>query len=167
MSSSTLTAQQYIQQLQLQPHPEGGYYKETYRSSLATTIEGFASERNVSTGIYFLLQRGNFSAFHKIKSDEMWHFYAGDPLLVHMLPSDGSYTCVTIGNNINNHQTFQFVVPANTWFASEPAPQAAFSLVGCTVAPGFDFADFEMAKAKDLVQQFPAQEALIKRLCRQ
>jgi hypothetical protein len=138
--------QQLIEKYQLLPHPEGGWYKETYKSSetiaAAALPKRFAGDRSFSTAIYFLLERGNFSAFHKIKSDECWHFYAGDPLEVFVLQHDGRLEIITLGNDILNGQQFQYVVPANCWFASRPASQSDYCFVGCTVAPGFDFADF-------------------------
>ena len=143
---------------------------ETYRSSGSIAAEALApvfnGRRQFSTAIYFLLESGDYSAFHRIKSDECWHFYAGGPLIVHMIHENGGYDFVLVGNNIRNGERFQFVVPAHTWFASEPAEGAAFSLVGCTVAPGFDFQDFEMAKADTLALQFPAHSKLIRRLSR-
>lgn len=165
-----LTVQHLVQQFNMLPHPEGGYYKETYRSAeiinkdaLPTRFDG---NRYFSTAIYFLLEQGNFSAFHKIKSDECWHFYAGQSLLVYVLQSDGSLDIIRVGNNIAAGETFQYVVPANCWFASEPAPESEFSFVGCTVAPGFDFADFELAKANELIKMFPQHQAIVQRLCR-
>lgn len=163
--------EEIIQRLNLQPHPEGGYFAETYRSELTlpASVIHANGDRQVCTGIYFLIPSGQFSAFHRIKSDEMWHFYAGDPLLVHQIRPDGSYLCIHLGSNLNE-QTFQAVVPAGAWFASEPdqeARQAGYSLVGCTVSPGFDFQDFELAEAEKLVEQFPGQEELIRRLTRQ
>lgn len=161
---------QLIKLFGLLPHPEGGYYKETYRSAETISIDAlpgrFNSYRNFSTAIYFLLEEGNFSAFHRIKSDECWHFYTGDPLLVHVLNLNGGSETITLGNDFNNGQLFQYVVPAGCWFASEPAPDSMFSLVGCTVSPGFDFADFELAEAEKLIETFPQHELLIKRLCR-
>jgi uncharacterized protein len=163
-----MTAQYYIEHLQLQPHPEGGYYKETYRSkgniASACLPEYISGQRSYSTAIYFLLQQGDFSAFHRIKSDECWHFYDGGTLLVHVLHKNGEYNCIRLGKNIHEGEVFQYVVSAGAWFASEPA--SFFTLVGCTVAPGFDFADFEMAKSENLVQQFPQHKDLISRLCR-
>jgi predicted cupin superfamily sugar epimerase len=164
------TAKEYVEKLALLSHPEGGFYKETYRS--AATIDGtifnatMKGERNISTAIYFLLEQGNFSAFHKIKSDECWHFYAGNTLWVHVINQEGILITIKLGPNINEGEVFQFVVPANCWFASETAPHGKFSLVGCSVAPGFDFADFELAKAAELSRQFPQHKTLIERLCR-
>lgn len=165
-----LTANALIKQFNLLPHPEGGYYKETYKATehIAKNAlpERFQADRFFSTAIYFLLEKGNFSAFHKIKSDECWHFYAGETLLVYVIYSTGNLEIVRLGNNIEKGEVFQYVVPANCWFASEPAADTNFSFVGCTVAPAFDFADFELAKANTLIQQFPQHENIIKRLCR-
>ncbi|WP_127125443.1 cupin domain-containing protein [Pseudoflavitalea rhizosphaerae] len=165
------TAAQLISLYQLLPHPEGGYYKETYRSSEMVAIsalpERFGGNRSFSTAIFFLLERGNFSAFHKIKSDECWHFYAGQTLLVHILQSNGELQTVSLGANAAAGELFQFVVPANCWFASEPSIDTEFTFTGCTVSPGFDFEDFELAKTEELVSKFPAHAALIRRLCRQ
>jgi len=166
-----MTAQTFVDHLQKQPHPEGGFFKETYRA--AGTIAAdclpveFNGERSYCTAIYFLLQQGDYSAFHRIKSDECWHFYEGGTLLVHMIDEKGSYRCVKLGRQLHEGELFQFVVPANVWFASEPATGTSFSLVGCTVAPGFDFADFEMAKAGELAASFPQHAELVNRLCRE
>lgn len=165
-----LTANALIKQFNLLPHPEGGYYKETYKATeyIAKNAlpERFKADRFFSTAIYFLLEKGNFSAFHKIKSDECWHFYAGETLLVYVIHLTGNVEIIRLGNNIEKGEVFQYVVPANCWFASEPAADTNFSFVGCTVAPAFDFADFELAKANELIQQFPQHENLIQRLCR-
>lgn len=165
-----MTARYYIEQLQLQPHPDGGYYKESYRSAMNIAASclpiDIGGDRSCSTAIYFLLRQGDFSAFHRIKSDECWHFYEGGTLLIHVLHQNGEYHCVRLGRNIQEGEMFQFVVPAGAWFASEPAGSSFFALVGCTVAPGFDFADFEMAIKENLLQQFPGLESLITRLCK-
>ena len=161
----------WVDKLQLLPHPEGGFYKENYRST-ETLEHGFIPERftgsrSMSTAIYFLITAGNFSAFHRIKSDECWHFYTGDPLLVHMInDATGDYAVIELGNDPNGTGVFQAVVPAGFWFASETKAGGAFSLVGCTVAPGFDFADFELANRAQLIAQFPAHTTLIQRLTR-
>jgi predicted cupin superfamily sugar epimerase len=164
------SVQKLIKEFDLLPHPEGGYYKETYRSSEtfpSTALpDRFTGDRSFSTAIYFLLEQGNFSAFHRIKSDECWHFYSGDPLLVHIIHLNGHLETITIGNDISKGNKFQYVVPAGCWFASEPGPGSAFSFVGCTVSPGFDFADFELAEAGKLVKEYPEHQQLIKRLCR-
>jgi len=166
-----LTVQQLIKQFQLLPHPEGGYYKETYRSPEIIPDQilsrQFKGDRAYSTAIYFLLEQGNFSAFHRIESDEVWHFYAGQTLLLHIIHINGKFETIKLGNDIEKGETFQYAVPARCWFASEPAPDTDFSFVGCTVAPGFDFDDFELAKADELSRLYPQQDELIRRLCRQ
>ena len=159
----------YIQHLNLKPHPEGGYYKETYRSKETIsldTLHRFSSDKSYSTAIYYLLKQGDFSAFHKIKSDECWHYYAGDTLLIHVLYNDTNYTCIKLGAELDNDEVLQFVVPANTWFAAECAEKTLFVLTGCTVAPGFDFADFEMAQKLNLLNKFPLHQQIINRLCK-
>lgn len=165
-----LTPRQLIQQYALQPHPEGGWYKETYKSSeynSATSLpERFGGSRAFSTAIYFLLEQENFSAFHRIKSDECWHFYAGGSLLVYVIQQDGRLDIIQLGNDIEKEQVFQYVVPANCWFAGKPAPGSAYCFVGCTVAPGFDFADFELADASILSGLYPEHESMIRQLCR-
>jgi predicted cupin superfamily sugar epimerase len=163
-------AKYYIKNLQMQPHPEGGYFKETYRSEEIISKDGlparFAGNRNISTAIYYLLEQGDFSAFHRIKSDECWHFYAGETLLIHMIDNAGNYSCIKLGHHLVDSERFQFVVPAGIWFASEPALNTPFALVGCTVAPGFDFTDFEMADRNELLKDNRQHETIIKRLSR-
>jgi len=166
-----MTALDYIKHLNLAPHPEGGYYKETYRATENIPNAGLPArfgptrDRSFATAIYFLLPAGVFSAFHCIKSDEGWHFYAGGSIFIHVIDPSGRYTRLPLGPNLANGETFQAMVPAGAWFAAEPAPGTAFALVGCTVAPGFDFADFQMAKAEKLIQLCPEHGELINRLC--
>lgn len=160
-----------VRALGLAPHPEGGFYRETYRS--AETIPGtglperFQGGRSLATAIYFLLGPGDFSAFHRIRSDETWHYYTGScSLALHVIQTDGSYRLVRMGSRAEAGETFQATVPAGAWFASEPCDPAGFALVGCTVAPGFDFRDFEMAEAGSLSGQYPDLAGLVERLCR-
>lgn len=168
--NSIMNATYFINQLQLQPHPEGGFFKETYRAaesiSAAALPKRFTGEHSFSTAIYYLLQQGDRSVFHRIKSDECWHFYEGGTLLIHVIENDGNYYCIKLGKNLAAGETFQHVVPASTWFASEPAPDSMFSLAGCTVAPGFDFADFEIADKESLLSSFPRNPDIINRLCK-
>lgn len=165
-----MTAEQLIDHLHLQPHPEGGFYKEVYRSEgmiaercLQPTFDG---SRHFATSIYYLLQSGDFSAFHRIRSDEIWHFYAGGNLSLHLIDQQGNYQQYTLGNTPENGAQFQVVMPAGVWFAAEPATGTAFTLAGCTVSPGFDFRDFEMADKRKLQEQYPLHREIIDRLCR-
>lgn len=164
-------ATEWAGRLGMTPHPEGGWYKETYRSDGTIpqqSLDGdFDGPRNFSTGIYFLLTADVFSAFHRIRSDEMWHFYAGDGLVIHEIAPDGTYTSHRLGPDHSEGEVFQLVIPAGSWFASEVRAGGEYGLVGCTVAPGFDFRDFEMAKRDDLTSRFPQHSSVIGRLCRE
>lgn len=165
-----ISAAQLIQQYHLQPHPEGGWYKETYKSieqiAVNAVPQRFSGSRVFSTAIYFLLEAGNFSAFHRIKSDECWHFYTGDPLWIYVIDASGKLELIHLGSDIDRGELFQYVVPANCWFASRPAPGSSFCFVGCTVAPGFDFSDFELADAGMLADLYPQHDGIIKEMCR-
>lgn len=164
------TIDQLITRYKLQPHPEGGWYCQTYKSNERVDANAlpirFGVSRAFSTAIYFLLERGNFCAFHRIKSDECWHFYAGGPLHIFLIEQNGELKIVSLGNDIAKGQTFQFVVPANCWFASRPAPASEYCFVGCTVSPGFEFEDFELADAGALSIEYPQHAIVIKELCR-
>lgn len=164
------TAEQLAQQLQLLPHPEGGFYKEVYRSAgtVAQIALGnnFTGGRNYCTSIYFMLTGNNFSAFHRIKSDELWHFYDGDSCEVFVIHLNGELEIIRLGRAITNGEVYQAVVPAGAWFASRCSNANGFTLTGCTVSPGFDFADFEMAEREALIKQYPQHEAVISQLTR-
>ncbi|MBW1297604.1 cupin domain-containing protein [Aquimarina litoralis] len=159
-----------VTKLDMQPHPEGGFYKETYRSKgeipKDTLKEKFSGARNYCTGIYFLLTSDNFSAFHRIKQDEMWHFYGGSSLYVHIIDAEGKYTRNTVGMNLDEGEVPQLVVPANCWFASSVKEENAYSFVGCTVAPGFDFEDFELAERSILINEYPDLSNVISKYTR-
>lgn len=165
-----LNSSELIEHFELTPHPEGGWYRESYKSDELIALDAlparFRGDRLFSTAIYFLLEEGNFSTFHRIKSDECWHFYAGGPLLIYTILPDDSLTIIELGNEPTKGQYFQHVVPAGCWFASRPSPGTAFSFVGCTVAPGFDFADFEIARRQQLLERYPQHGPLILELCR-
>lgn len=156
----------WVEKYQMQAHPEGGYFVETYRSPekipYAALPDRFVGERAFSTAIYFLLEGHHISALHRIQADELWHFYAGDALEVFVIhPQSGALEVIRLGADPEAGEVFQAVVPAGTWFGSCPAPGAAYSLVGCTVAPGFDFADFEMAEKDSLLAQYPQHREVI------
>ncbi|MCV9388867.1 cupin domain-containing protein [Reichenbachiella ulvae] len=151
-----------IEKLELAPHPEGGYFRETYRSTGTVDLGApFYGERNHSTCIYFLLTGDSFSAFHRINQDEAWHFYQGDPIELHMIHPDGTHEKIIIGNEIEQGMLPQYVVPAGSWFAAKTVGSEGYALVGCTVSPGFEFADFELAKRQELTEKFTLHAELI------
>lgn len=137
-----------VQVHNLIPHPEGGFFKETYRSYF-------------STGIFYLLTKGQKSSFHRIKSDEMWHFYSGDSISIVEITSEG-----TIKETILNKTNVQYVVPANVWFGAYLPVNSEFAFTGCTVAPAFHFKDFEMGSKEKLLQEFPRAKTMIEKLLR-
>ena len=162
----------WIRRLALEPHPEGGSYRQTYRAGLVLPNEAlgrrFNGPRAASTAIYFLLGGGDFSAFHRLQSDELWHFYFGQPLRIHVIEPDGRYSERRLGGDPEAGEAFQAVVEAGCWFASQVCnpDERSFSLVGCTVAPGFEFADFELARRKTLAECYPQHRDLIEKLTR-
>ncbi len=152
-------------ELKLEPHPEGGYFRETYRSQGIIDRDDlddrFDGHRNYSTCIYFLLTSEKHSKFHRINQDEIWHFYEGSPVSIHIVNEDGEYSKITIGAGFENGILPQHVVPARSWFAAEVEGSDCYCLVGCTVAPGFDFGDFELAEKDRLTEEFPQHREII------
>jgi uncharacterized protein len=174
-SSMTKNANYWTKKLNLEPHPEGGFYRQTYQADLilprAALPPNFTGPRAVSTAIYFLLEGKSFSAFHRLRSDELWHFYAGAPLLLHVIGESGEYSKILLGSDPEAGEELQAVVKAGCWFASHLRDSHAretnsFALVGCTVAPGFDFTDFELAKREELTRRYPQHRLLIEMLTR-
>jgi uncharacterized protein len=167
-----MTAERIIKFFKMQPLlQEGGYYVETYRAAeqikktaLSPDLSG---DRNLSTAILYLLTANTVSFLHRLKSDEMFHFYLGDPVAMLQLHPDGHSEIVTLGHDILNGQTVQALVPKGVWQGAFVKDDGRFALMGCTVAPGFDFADYEQADRKELVEQYPANKDLITRLTRQ
>jgi len=150
--------------LKLEPHPEGGFFAETYKSEIEVTAPwGGGVIRAASTAIHFLITPGSVSRLHRLQADEVWHFYGGGPMTVVELVGDGACTTV-LGPLGMGPYVQQHVVKAGTWFGSFPNPGSSFSLVGCTVAPGFEFDDFELASHAKLVEEFPKAETLISKL---
>uniref|UniRef100_Q3ATW2 DUF985 domain-containing protein n=1 Tax=Chlorobium chlorochromatii (strain CaD3) TaxID=340177 RepID=Q3ATW2_CHLCH len=169
----------WINCLQLQPHPEGGYYRETYRSSgnysfsdsAPQTSEStfFQGERSYATAIYYLLQSGERSRLHRIHSDELWFYHAGAPLTVHIFPETGEPSCFTLGLDVAQGEVPQAWVPAGAWFGASGASLKNasvddYALVSCVVAPGFDFRDFTFADRHELLRKFPQYSTTIERL---
>ncbi len=163
------TAAYWVEKYEMQPHPEGGYFAETYRAAeqipQAALPGRFNGGRAFSTAIYFLLEGHHFSALHRIQADEVWHFYTGGPLQIFVIhPGSGVLEIIRLGPHPEGGEVFQAVVPAGAWFGSRPVAGGAYSLVGCTVAPGFDFADFELAERAALLAEFPQHEKVIEDL---
>jgi len=163
-------AQTWIDRLALEPHPEGGYYREMYRSDdtlpVAALPDRFGDERNVAALIYFLLPADSFSALHRIQQDEAWHFYAGRPVTLHQMAPDGTCTTCTLSRALEEGHRLHTVVPAQTWFGATVDTDDGYALVGCTTAPAFDFADFELGDRASLVDAYPQHRGLIERLTR-
>ena len=159
--------QAIIQSLELQPHPEGGYFKEIYRSNEVLKQKSldsrYSGDRNYSTSIYYLLKGDSISRFHRLKSDETWHFYYGSSLILHCINELKRYYRIKLGSNLTDDETPQFTIPHGDWFAAEVTDKNSFSLTGCTVAPGFAFQDFELAGQKELSLKFPELRELIAR----
>ena len=146
IDSRKKSIEELIETHQLLPHPEGGFYRETYRSAC-------------STGIFYLLSKGQKSSFHRIKSDEMWHFYGGDEISIVEINSNGA-----IKETFLNKDNPQYVVPANNWFGAYLPENSEYAFTGCTVAPAFDFKDFEMGNKEKLLQEFPEAKVMIEKL---
>ena len=163
-------AEYWIRAAGLKPHPEGGWYRETYRSPETVAAAGlpprFGGPRSFSTAILFLLEGQTFSALHRIKADEVWHFHAGGVVRIEILEPAGRARGIRLGVDPVGGTVVQAVVPAGAWFGARLERPDAYALVGCTVAPGFDFADFELADRATLTQQFPQHRALIAELTR-
>jgi predicted cupin superfamily sugar epimerase len=163
-------ANYWVQKLSLEPHPEGGFYRQTYKADLVLPQNAlpvkFSGPRAAASTIYFLLEGMNFSAFHRLRSDELWHFYIGAPVVVHVIAEDGQLSEILLGSDPEAGEALQAEVKAGNWFASHLKDGKSFALVGCTVAPGFDFDDFELANWEDLSRSYPQHRDLIERLTR-
>jgi predicted cupin superfamily sugar epimerase len=164
------TAKYWIDKLDLIAHPEGGYYRESYRAALAIGAKAlpreYAGARAASTAIYFLLAGNDFSALHRLRSDELWHFYDGGPLAIHVIDAEGQRSDILLGNDPERGDSPQAVVKAGCWFGTRLRTADSFALVGCTVAPGFDFADFELGDRAELLRLYPQHGRLIEQLTR-
>jgi uncharacterized protein len=164
------SARQWIDKLGLRPHPEGGFFRETYKASETLSRDclpaRFGGERAFSTAIYYLLEANDMSALHRVRQDEVLHFYDGAALTVHVIDAAGNYTSSRLGRNVTEGERPQIMVPGGHLFAMTVSEGGAYTLLGATVAPGFDFADFDMPGRAELTRQFPQHRALIERLTR-
>ena len=153
-------AQRLIAALGLEPHPEGGYFKQTYRSS--TTVQGSQGLRRAATSIYYLLEGDDFSSFHRLQSDEIWHHYRGAAVAIEIIEPTGKHVQLMIGED----DRLQAAILAGSWFAAHLCGEGAYALVGCDVAPGFEYEDFEIGTQEALVTTFPHHRSLIERWTR-
>lgn len=167
MHSETL---KWIDRLSLVPHPEGGYYRETYRAGGqldGTIAEIYHGKRALATAIYYLLDGSQYSTFHRLKSDEMLHFYAGTILNVYVLSPEGQFRIERLGDCAAQGACFQLLIPSGHWFAAAALDPQGYALIGCTVAPGFDFQDFETGSREILLRAYPQHKSWIERLTRE
>ncbi|MCE7991960.1 MAG: cupin domain-containing protein [Roseivirga sp.] len=164
--SITKTADYWIEKLEMIQHPEGGYFKETFRAEEKTGAdqlpERYDTARCISTSIYFLLTTESVSNFHRLNSDEIWHFHTGGAARIHMISPEGEYGYKDIGASLEEGQQLQVIIPRHSWFAAEVIAED-YILVGCTVAPGFEFEDFELAQRSVLSRDHPELSSLIER----
>ncbi|KRM03311.1 cupin [Limosilactobacillus gastricus] len=161
------TKQEYIEQLRLEAHPEGGWYRQVYHSAKSVYDQTSLASRYQYTSIYFILDGGSPSHLHRLLHDEIWYYHDGAPIVVHCFSPNGDYTAVKLGRNLSAGEQLQFRVPAGTIFGSEVTDPTSFGLVSCAVAPGFDYHDFELYTQAQLLPIFPEQADIIKRLAYQ
>jgi len=158
--------QRMIDLLGLSPHPEGGFFRETFRSDQVLTLAPESTKRSASTAIYFLLPAGAFSSFHVVRrADEIWHHYGGETVEIHMIAPGGDHRVEILGGDVVEGERPQIVVPSETLQAAVTRG-TSFALCGCTTTPGFDFADFSMPTRDELLGRFPQHENVIRRLTR-
>lgn len=164
-------ADYWIHHLSLQQHPEGGYYYNLYRSRETIPEEAlperFKGERPLFSTIYYLLRSGEFSAFHRLQADEVWHHYQGCSVTIHTIAHDGTLKQQKLGANPEKGESLQILIPNNQWLAVELNDSNSFCLVGCSLSPAFVFDDFELGNSEELTSQFPEHQHLIERLTRE
>lgn len=158
-----MTAEAIIEKLKLNRHPEGGFYRETYRSEKTITLDN-SKERNTGTAVYYLLKGTDKSHFHKVSSDELWLFHQGEPLEIFMITNDGNIESKILGNRLELNEEPQVIITANVWFAARLKNEKGFGLVSCIVAPGFDFNDYELGNKNELIKSFPNIKSEIEKL---
>ncbi|MFH0895128.1 MAG: cupin domain-containing protein [Bacteroidota bacterium] len=162
-------SEEFIKKLELQKHPEGGWFRECFRSEIiipAFALPDHKADRCCYTSIFYLLEENDFSSFHRLKSDELWYYHQGDCVEIFSIDPDGKLQRNLLGKDIDNGHQMQIVIPAGCWFAAQAVSSGKYALMGCMVSPGFDFDDFEMGNAENLIQKFPQHEEVIKKFCR-
>ncbi|MBN2102883.1 cupin domain-containing protein [bacterium] len=164
----TKEAAYWIEKLDLKPHPEGGHYREVFAGSDQIRADalppGFTGPRKTYTSIYFLLESHQISRLHRLKSDELWNFYSGSPIRIHVIRPDGTHEERILGPDPENGEAFQYCVPSGCWFGSLVSEPQSYALAGCFVAPGFDFQDFELGSRESLIHTFPEHKTIIQKL---
>jgi predicted cupin superfamily sugar epimerase len=156
----------WISKLNLEKHPEGGYFIESYKSKELVNLPKYHGHRHICTAIYYLLEGNEFSSFHVMKSDELWHFYDGSSLTLFIIEPNGRLHEVILGKNIDNGHTFQATITAGCWFAAAVDNYNSYSLVGCTVSPGFDYQDWKIGDIKILTKLYPQHKSIIEKYTR-
>ena len=164
-----LPAEKWIQELNLKPHPEGGFFAETYRSGIEVNQKelprGFSGNRRLATSIYYLLRSGEISRLHRLRSDEIWYYHYGSSLKLILIDKEGKKKSRILGPRVDKAEHLQVLIPAGTIFAAEILESNSYSLFGCVVAPGFDFADFELFEKDDMLQAYPNLSDVIEKYC--
>jgi hypothetical protein len=163
-----MTAEYFIEKLELQEHIEGGYFKEVYRCADTVNSDFVSADyedpRALATTIYFLLKSGQTSKFHRLRFDEIWFYHYGSPIRIHMIDPEGKYSSHVLGLDVDKNQSPQILIPANTLFGAEPMESNSFGLVSCMVTPGFDFRDFELFSTDALCARHPDFIDVIRRI---
>lgn len=161
-------ADYWIQKLSLSPHPEGGYFKETFIASDIINTDNlqrnYKGPKKAYTAIYFLLRSSQVSRLHRLKSDELWNYHYGSPITIHIIDSNGNYCEKKLGPNPDNKESFQIIIKGGCWFGVTVDEKNSYSLTGCFVSPGFDYIDFELAKREKLIKKYPEHSSIIKKL---
>ena len=165
-SALNKSAEFWIKKLNLQEHPEGGYYIEVHRSEILVGLHRNKSFRSACTVIYYLLKGDQFSSFHMLMSDETWHFCLGSSITLHIIKGDGALSEIKLGMNFDDNEGFQAIIGSGSWFAASVNDVSSYSLVGCTVSPGFDYRDWKMANIKSLTKLYPQHKAVIEKYTR-
>ena len=161
------TAEYWIQHLNLKPHPEGGFFKEEYRSNIEIDQHnlpvGYKSARRIATSIYYMLRSQDISRLHRLKSDELWYFHSGGAIKVYVIDTEGNKHTYLLGSNHERAEQYSLLIPGGSIFCAEVTEKASYGLVSCVVCPGFEFEDFEMFDKEDLIQAYPKHTALIEK----
>jgi hypothetical protein len=159
-----------IEELKLQPHPEGGYFRETFRSKEIIKKENlperYSGDRSMFTSILFMIDDKNFSAFHRLKTDELWYYNFGNSLLLTTIDEYGNLSEIILGSSFHIGEKLQHLVPAGSWMSASVLNEEGFSLIGCSMSPGFDYDDFELANREKLIELFPMHRVIIEKYTR-